>query len=71
MNLLNNCTTNEIRLLEKAGINIEDREYTKEELRKCELSIEEFIMNHSTKNGNIDTLCNQYHSVLNTLIKGE
>lgn len=71
MNLLNNCTTNEIELLEKAGISIENRDYTKEELRKCELSIEEFIMNHSTKNGNIDKLCNQYHNILNILIKGE
>lgn len=33
MNLLNNCTTNEIKLLENIGINIEDKDYTKEELR--------------------------------------
>ena len=60
----------EIELLNNAGINVEDRDYNKEELRKCELEIEEFIMSHSTKNGDIAQLSNQYSSILNTLVKG-
>lgn len=71
MNLRSKCTTNEIKLLEKIGINIEDKDYTREELRKYEVSIEEFIMSHSTKNGDISKLSNQYNNILDTLIKSE
>ncbi len=70
MNLLNKCTTNEIKLLENIGINIENREYTNQELRRYENQIEDFIMSHSTKNGDISRLSNQYSSILNTLVKG-
>lgn len=49
MNLLNKCTTNEIKLLENIGINLENKEYTKEELRIYENQIEDFIMSHRTK----------------------
>jgi len=59
----------EIELLQVAGVNVEDREYSKEELRKCEMDIEEFIMSHSSKNGDISKLSNQYSSILNILIK--
>lgn len=69
MNLLDKCTTNEIKLLEKAGIIVENRDYTNEEIRRCECQIEEFIMNHSTKNGDIGRLSNQYNGILNALIK--
>ena len=69
MNLLDKCTTNEIKLLEKAGIIVENRDYTNEEIRRCESQIEEFIMNHSTKNGDIGRLSNQYNGILNALIK--
>lgn len=48
----------EIKLLENIGINIEDKEYTNEELRRYENQIEDFIMNHSTKNGDISKLSN-------------
>lgn len=68
MNLIEKCTTNEIRLLSDIGIKIEDKDYTVEELRKYESIIEEFIMNHSTKNGDINKFINQYNSVLNTII---
>ncbi len=70
MNLLNKCTTKEIKLLENIGINIENREYTNEELIRYENQIEDFIMSHSTKNGDISRLSNQYSSILNTLVKG-
>lgn len=70
MNLLNKCTTKEIKLLENIGINVEDKEYTNEELRRYEYQIEDFIMSHSTKNGDISKLSNQYNSILNILVKG-
>lgn len=71
MNLIEKCTTNEIKLLNNIGIKIEDRDYTAEELRKYESTIEEFIMSHSTKNGDINRFINQYNGILNTLINIE
>ena len=69
MNLLNKCTTKEIKLLENIGLNVEDKDYSREELRKYEIYIEEYIMSHSSKNGDISRLSNQYNSILNTLVK--
>ena len=37
MNLLNKCTTNEIKLLKNIGLNVEDKDYSREELRKYEI----------------------------------
>ena len=68
MNLMKQFSKEEIKLLSNAGINVEDREYSKEELRKCEMNIEEFIMSHSSKNGDISKLSNQYHNILDTFI---
>ena len=70
MNLMKQFSKEEIKLLSNAGINVEDIDYKKEELRKYELEIEEFIMSHSTKNRDIAKLSNQYSSILNTLVKG-
>ena len=69
MNLINKCTTKEIKLLENIGLNVEDKDYSREELRKYEIYIEEYIMSHSSKNGDISRLSNQYNSILNTLVK--
>lgn len=71
MNLLNKCTTKEIKLLENIGLNVEDKDYTNEELRRYESQIEDFIMSHSIKNDDISKLSNQYSSILNTLVKGK
>ena len=35
MNLLNECTKKEIDLIKKAGVNIEDKDYKVEELKRC------------------------------------
>ena len=70
MNLMKQFSKEDIKLLSNAGINVEDIDYNKEELKKCELEIEEFIMSNSTKNGDIAKLSNQYSSILNTLVKG-
>ena len=63
MNLLNECTKNEINLIEKAGLKVENRDYTADELKKCEREITEYIMLHSSKNGDIGKLSNQYSSI--------
>ena len=63
MNLLNECTKNEIELIEKAGVKIEDKDYTSEELKRCETEITEYIMSHSSKNGDISKLSNEYSEI--------
>ncbi len=68
MNLVKELNKNKLKLLEDAGINIKDKEYSKEELRECEVQVEEFVMNHSTKNGDVSKLSNQYMDILNDLI---
>lgn len=67
MNLLNECTSSEIELIEKAGITIENKDYGKEEIKKCQLQMVEYIVSHSSKNGDIDRLSNQYSSIFRTI----
>ena len=58
-----NVQKNEINLIEKTGIKVENRDYTTEELKKYETAITEFIMSHSSKNGDISKLSNEYNSI--------
>ena len=67
MNLLNKLTEKEINLLQTAGVYIEDKDYNNDELKRYELSIEEFIMSHSTKNGDISKYSSQYNSILSKI----
>ena len=63
MNLLNERTKNEINLIEKAGIKVENKDYTADELKKCVREITEYIMSQSSKNGDISKLSNEYRSI--------
>lgn len=67
MNLLEKCTTKEIQLFEKAGIQIENKDYDSSELKMVESEIINFIMSHSSKNGSIDKLRNEYNSIFRTI----
>lgn len=67
MNLLNECTKNEIELIKNAGVKIEDKDYTLEELKRCETEITEYIMSHSSKNGNISKLNSEYSDIFRIL----
>mgnify|MGYP003294532722 CR=1 FL=1 len=67
MNLLNECTKKEIELIKQAGVIIEDKDYDNEELKRCESQIVDFIMSHSSKNKQIDSLHNQYSSIFRTI----
>lgn len=68
MNLINKCTDKEIELMKKAGVYVEDKEYTNDELQKVEREITEYIMNHSSKDGSIGKLQNEYQSIFRLLI---
>lgn len=59
----------EIELLKKAGVKFEKKGYTKEDLKKAESSIEEFIMIHSTKE--IGKISKEYNEILNKIIQYE
>ncbi len=65
MNILNVCTKNEIELIENAGFKVENKDYTKDELRRCEAQITDYIMSHSTKNGDIGNLSREYSNIFN------
>lgn len=57
-------SNNEIKLLKKAGINIENKqEYTNEDKKYIFSQVTEFIMSHSSKNGDIGRLQNEYESI--------
>ena len=67
MNLLNKCTEKELELMKNAGVYLEDKDYSSEELKRIEHNITEFIMNHSSKDGSIGKLQNEYESIYRTL----
>ena len=67
MNLLNKCTNKELELMKKAGVYLEDKDYSNDELKKFERNITEYIMNHSSKDGSIGKLQNKYYSIFRAL----
>lgn len=57
-------SNSEIELLKKAGVNIENKqEYTNEDKKYIFSQVTEFIMSHSSKNGDIGRLQNEYERV--------
>lgn len=58
----------EMELLRIAGVSIENREnYSDEDKRFIFRQVTEFIMNHSSKNGDIGRLQNEYDEVINKI----
>ena len=61
MELFNN---RELELLRKAGVNIENKQdFTNEDKNYIFRQVSEFIMSHSSKNGDIGRLQNEYDSI--------
>lgn len=61
MGLFNN---KELELLKKAGVSIENKqEYTNDDKKYIFRQVSEFIMSHSSKNGDIGRLQNEYESI--------
>lgn len=50
-------------MIEKAGIKLENKDYSTEELKRCKTEITEYIMSHSSKNGDICKLSNEYSGI--------
>lgn len=56
---------NDIKLLKTAGIDADiNKEYSKDEMNSMCTQITEFILNHSSKNGDIPRLRNEYDNLI-------
>ncbi len=63
MNLLDKCTDKEMNLIKQAGIVIEDKDYTEDELKYFGNQIGDYIMSHSSKNNDISKLRNDFSRI--------
>lgn len=60
--------TKELELLKKAGVKIENKQdITNEEKLYIFRQVSEFIMSHSSKNGDIGRLRNEYESIFRAI----
>jgi len=67
MKLTDILTNKEVKMLDdEAGIIIEDVEYTKQDVRNLQDEIINFVMSHSSKNGDIGKYNKMFDSVLMT-----
>ena len=62
MNLKKEFKNEEIELLQVAGINVEDKNYTKEEVEHFKIKVTEYIMSQSSKD--INTLSTKFSKIL-------
>lgn len=69
MNLLSKCNENEIQLIKNAGVELENKDYSKEELKDYEMQMVDFIMSHSLKSNEVYKLQNQYRNIFNIIDK--
>lgn len=69
MNIYKSFTNKEIDLLSKAGITIEDKEYSTGELNHYAIEIGKYIMSQSSKNGVISKATQEYGRILDILGK--
>ena len=68
MNLKTELSTKNQNLLSDIGINIEDREYSQEEIKHFQNEVFTHIMSKSSKNNGISNEMNKYNEVANFLI---
>lgn len=67
MNLYEVMNDKEIKLLNDAGIKVEDKEYLQEDFKTMEHKIVEHIMSASSKNGDIDRIRIKYSVILDKI----
>lgn len=67
MNYKRNLSEQNQKLLLKVDINVEDREYSVEEIDKNINDIANYIMSKSSKNGDMDKAQLEYASLINVL----
>jgi len=67
MNLLNTFTIEQNQLLNEAGIYIQDKDYSKDEIKIIFNSIVENVMNKSLKNRDMTNSLQKYNDIINIL----
>ena len=67
MNLLNTFTKEQNQLLNEAGIYIQDKDYSKDEIKIIFNSIVENVMNKSLKNRDMTNSLQKYNDIINIL----
>ncbi len=67
MNLLNIFNMEQITLLNQAGIPIQDRDYSKDEIKIIFNSVIENVMNKSLKNRDMPNSLRKYNDIINIL----
>ena len=67
MNLLNKFTINQTKLLESDGIYIQDKDYSKDEIKIMFNSVMENVMNKSLKNRDMANSLRRYNDIINIL----
>lgn len=68
MNLKKELNEKDLKLLNEAGIKVEDRNYNKQELERCAFDIQNYIMSHSLKNGDINKVSSKYGKIMSYLL---
>lgn len=71
MNLKKDLSTANQKLLSQLGVEIEDRNYSTEEIKKCENNIATHIMSKSLKNMELAKESVKYSSLMNILARYE
>lgn len=71
MNFKINLTKKQQTLIKEIDFPVEDREYTKEEIKQCANNIASHIMSMSSKNGDLSKELLKYNELMNILIKNE
>ena len=67
MNLANTFNMEQTKLLNKAGILIQDKDYSKDEISNFFNEIMEYVMNGSIKNNDISKSLKEYNDIINIL----
>ena len=67
INLLNTFTIEQNQLLNEAGIYIQDKDYSKDEIKIIFNSIVENVMNKSLKNTDMTNSLQKYNDIINIL----
>jgi hypothetical protein len=71
MNLKTDLETKNQKLLQEIGYKIENKEYSTEEIKKCECFITDYIMCQSSKNNDISKETLRFNELINILVKNE
>ena len=71
MNYAKDFTTDQQQLISKLDIQIENRDYSADEIKHDLSTIANYVMSKSSKNGDLMNEMNRYNPVMNILAKNE